>query len=117
MARADRGAFDIAFSGLAARDRLPPLRLRLADAAGTPMACAGLRLLGQDASRLCLTFSALPGEAEPGPATPGPAALREAAERAAREGGTLDLIELRDGGGPLAPSPEVSERIRETISA
>ncbi|TCZ56321.1 EAL domain-containing protein [Roseicella aquatilis] len=117
LARADRQGFDLAFAGLLARDRLAPTCFHLADAAGTPMACAGLRLLGQDEQRICVTLAAMPGT----PAAPagGPAALRNVAERVAREGGTgssLGLIELQGTDGPLSPPPEMAERIRGTIA-
>jgi EAL domain-containing protein (putative c-di-GMP-specific phosphodiesterase class I) len=116
----DRQAFDLAFAGLLARDRLPPTCFRLADPGRTPMSCAGLRLVTQDAPRLCLTLAAMPASPAARPPASGPVALREAAELAAREGdgaGMLGLIELRDADGPLTPPPEVAERIRETISA
>ncbi|MFC7473715.1 EAL domain-containing protein [Dankookia sp. GCM10030260] len=119
LARGDRQGFDLAFAGLQARDRLPPICFHLADSRRTPMSCAGLRLLGQDADRICLTFAAMPGGSGEAPAPSGPAALRDAAELAARDGGaagTLGLIELRDEAGPLTPSAEIAERIRETIA-
>ncbi|TDH63762.1 EAL domain-containing protein [Dankookia rubra] len=118
LARGDRPGFDLAFAGLQARDRLPPICFHLADARRTPMSCAGLRLLGQDADRICLTFAAMPCQAAA--ALPsGPVALRDAAELAARDAGspgTLGLIELRGEEGPLTPSAEIAERIRETIA-
>jgi EAL domain-containing protein (putative c-di-GMP-specific phosphodiesterase class I) len=118
LARADRQGFDLAFAGLQARDRLPPTCFHLADARRTPMSCAGLRLLGHDADRICLTFAAMPGRAGTSQAASGPAALRDAAELAARDGGagSLGLIELRDEDGPLTPSAEIAERIRESIA-
>ncbi|MFZ4409731.1 MAG: EAL domain-containing protein [Paracraurococcus sp.] len=117
VAPADRQGFDIAFAGLLARDRLAPTRFRLADAARTPMSCAGLRLLGQDAGRLCLTLAAMPGGPGEAASPSSPAALRDAAELAAREGGgTLGLIELRGDAGPLTPSAEIAERIREALA-
>jgi len=61
LARGDRPGFDLAFAGLQARDRLPPICFHLADARRTPMSCAGLRLLGPDSDRICLTFAAMPG--------------------------------------------------------
>ena len=70
LARADRQGFDLAFAGLQARDRLPPICFHLADARRTPMSCAGLRLLGQDAGRICLTFAAMPGRRGGGPGRP-----------------------------------------------
>src|SRR4051812_156487 len=115
LARADRQGFDLAFAGLQARDRLPPVCFHLADAARTPMSCAGLRLPGQDYGRICLTLAAMPGSPRDAAAASGPAALRDAAELAARDGGgpgTLGLIELRDGAGHLTPSAEIAERIR-----
>ena len=119
LARADRQGFDLAFAGLQARDRLPPICFHLADARRTPMSCAGLRLMGQDAGRICLTFAAMPGSPGEARSASGPAALRDAAELAARDGGsagTLGLIELRGDDGPLTPSAEIAERIRETIA-
>src|SRR3954471_21964683 len=119
LARGDRPGFDLAFAGLQARDRLPPICFHLADARRTPMSCAGLRLLGPDSDRICLTFAAMPGRVGEAQAASGPAALRDAAELAARDGGgagTLGLIELRDEAGPLTPSAEIAERIRETIA-
>ncbi|MCB4822139.1 EAL domain-containing protein [Roseicella aerolata] len=120
LAQPDRAAFDLAFAGLLARDRLPPTRFRLADAASTPMSCSGLRLFGQEAGQLCLTLAAMPASPATAPPQSGPAALRDAAELAAREGGagsTLGLIELRGADGPLAPPPEIAAQIRDTISA
>ena len=67
LARADRQGFDLAFAGLQARDRLPPICFHLADARRTPMSCAGLRLIGQESDRICLTFAAMPA----GPGRPG----------------------------------------------
>ena len=120
LALPDRQGFDLAFARLLARDRLPPTRFRLANGAGTPVSCAGLRLLGRDAGRLCLTFGALPAERPADlPAPSGPAGLWQAAEQTAREGGDgrmLGLIELREADRPLIPSPDAAARIRETIA-
>jgi EAL domain-containing protein (putative c-di-GMP-specific phosphodiesterase class I) len=136
-----RPAFLDALALLDARDRLPPTTFRLADADGTPMAVAGLRVdatpLAAEADdrhgggRRCLTFSAIPLAAAAAASPPGAAhaampdahGLRRAIEAGLREDaspsppGTLALLELAGPDGPLAPRPELAGRIAAALSA
>jgi EAL domain-containing protein (putative c-di-GMP-specific phosphodiesterase class I) len=117
LALPDQAAFEIAFNTLLARDRLPPTVIRLANAGATAMSCSGLRLLGRDAGRLCLTFAALPlaGAAE-GPAIGGAEALRDAAQAIGRSGGTLGLLEIHAPEGCLGPDGELARLVRDTLA-
>ncbi|MCO6418526.1 EAL domain-containing protein [Siccirubricoccus sp. KC 17139] len=120
LALPDHAAFEIAFNILLSRDRLPPTLFHLANAGATAMACSGLRLLGRDADRLCLTFAALPlaGAAE-GPRIGGPAPLRDAANALARgvaPAGTLGLLEIHAPEGSLAPDGELTRLVREELA-
>lgn len=142
VAPAARPALMEALAVLAARDRLPPTALRLADGAGTPVAVAGLSLdalapaAPGHAGRLCLTFSALPGSALPVPvaaapeatatgeaALPDPESLRRAMEASLRRApdaataGQLALVELQGPDGPLAPRPDLAGKIAAALSA
>ncbi len=99
VAAADRMALAQALAALAAKGRLAPIILRLADAAATPIALSGLAQPGPgDAWRLCLAFGPLPTPCPPESA-PVPAVVlsREAAERAGDGGAPqrLDLVELK----------------------
>lgn len=116
VALPDRADFDLGFNTLLARDRLAPTGYRLADAQATPVSIGGLRLIGQDADRLCLTIAATPGQAIRHDLADGPA-LREAAEAEARADqpcATLGLLEI--GGDGALPSAEVDALIRGSLS-
>ncbi|WP_149536066.1 EAL domain-containing protein [Siccirubricoccus phaeus] len=121
LALPDHAAFEIAFNTLLARDRLPPTIFHLANAGTTPMACSGLRLLGREADRLCLTFAALPlATAQEPPRVGGPAPLRDAAHALARGGassGTLGLLEIRAPDSSLAPDGALTQLVREELAA
>jgi EAL domain-containing protein (putative c-di-GMP-specific phosphodiesterase class I) len=119
----DRLQFDLAFSTLLSRDRLAPTGFRLNDAGATPMSIGGLRLIGQDSGRLCLTIAATPNN--PNPYNPGRTglanglALREAAEAEARADhprGTLGLLEIRARDGTPAAAADIATLIRHTLS-
>jgi EAL domain-containing protein (putative c-di-GMP-specific phosphodiesterase class I) len=118
VALPDRPDFDLAFSTLLSRDRLAPTGFRLNDAAATRISIGGLRLLGPDAGRLCLTIATTPGHATRPDLADGPA-LREAAEAEARADlprGTLGLLEIRALDGGPAADAEVAALIRNTLS-
>jgi hypothetical protein len=103
----DRRDFDLAFNTLLSRDRLAPAGFRLNDAAATPIAVGGLRLLGPGAGRLCLTIAVTPGSTARTDLIDGPA-LREAAEAEARADqprGTLGLLEVCALDGGPEPMP------------
>ena len=116
VALPDRAEFDRGFSTLLARDRLAPTGYRLNDATATPVSIAGLRPIGQDADRLCLTIATTPGQAARPDLANGPG-LREAAEAEARADqprGTLGLLEIHAAG--REPEAEVVALIRHTLS-
>ena len=73
FASADKGALDLALYTTALRGRLPPLVLRLSDAAATPMVMSGLAM-PSETGRLCFTIGRLP-------ALPGPIAASEPAQQ------------------------------------
>jgi EAL domain-containing protein (putative c-di-GMP-specific phosphodiesterase class I) len=117
VALADRGAFDIAFAGLQARDRLPPTSFRVSDATGSVMSFAALRVPDIDRQRLCITIAAMPA-APPELAPSG--AFRDLAETSTRNGEAarqIALIELRDGDAPLALDPALAEALRAALAA
>jgi EAL domain-containing protein (putative c-di-GMP-specific phosphodiesterase class I) len=119
VALADRGAFEVAFGTLLARDRLPPTSFRLANRSGARMTFGGLRLPDRGAGRVCLTIAALPHGPEPATGAAGRAPLRDLAEAAARDGqfpGQLSLIELQTAAGPLAPDASLAEALRDTLA-
>ncbi len=92
----DHVALELAFSLTAVRARLPPLVIRLADAAATPMVVSGLSL-PDGGGRLCLTIGRLPSLPAPivSDAVPSQHFAR-AAELRLRNGdtGSLGLLEL-----------------------
>jgi PAS domain-containing protein len=117
----DRAAFDGAFSTLLARDRLPPTSSRLADAAGTPISIAGLRMPGTGGSgRFSLAVSALPRHPVRPPAgiVGGGDAVRDAALRRAE--GAAELLSLIEIAGPDGRAPQpgpVAAIVDEALSA
>src|SRR5215210_6550271 len=102
----DRAALDGAFCALLARDRLPPTSFRLADAAGTPISIAGLRMPGAGGrGRFLLTVSALPRHpVRPPSGMMDGDAVRDAALR--RAGGAGELLSLIEVAGPDGQPPK-----------
>ncbi len=92
---ADRPALDLALATTAIRGRLPPLVLRLADAASTPMVLSGLAIPNAP-GRLCFTIGRLPALPGPLPAPPQSVPFARMAEEHvhAGEAGALSLLEL-----------------------
>jgi EAL domain-containing protein (putative c-di-GMP-specific phosphodiesterase class I) len=92
VAAEDHAALETALAHLSARGRLTPIGVRLADAARTPFALAGLA--ASSGERFCLTFGLLP------------ASLPAATALVGDQGGLLRVAEprLRDAaeGGPPA---------------
>lgn len=91
VAAEDHAALETALAHLSARGRLPPMGLRIADAARTPFSLAGLAAGGGE--RFCLTFGQLPA--------PLPAATAMVGD----QGGLLRIAEPRlreaaEGGAP-----------------
>ncbi|WP_291299260.1 EAL domain-containing protein [Elioraea sp.] len=91
VAAEDHAALETALAHLSARGRLPPMGLRIADAARTPFVLAGLAAGGGE--RFCLTFGQLPA--------PLPAATAMVGD----QGGLLRIAEPRlreaaEGGAP-----------------
>jgi EAL domain-containing protein (putative c-di-GMP-specific phosphodiesterase class I) len=64
VAAEDHAVLETALAHLSARGRLPPMGVRIADAARTPFALAGLA--ARNGERFCLTFGLLPAP-PPGP--------------------------------------------------
>ncbi len=117
VALSDRAGFDLAFATLQARDRLPPTSFRLADAAGSSMSFAALRVPALDRQRLCITIAAMP--AQP-PEVAAPSAFRDMVEATTREGTSatqLALIELRDGNSPVTIDASLAEALRAALAA
>ncbi len=97
FAAADRAALDLALSTTALRGRLPPLVLRLADAAGTPMVVSGLAM-PSETGRLCFTIGRLPGLPAPACTTPDdPLSFKRLAEERLRseDAGAVSLLEVQ----------------------
>jgi EAL domain-containing protein (putative c-di-GMP-specific phosphodiesterase class I) len=116
----DRAALDGAFCTLLARDRLPPTSFRLADAAGTPISIAGLRMPGAGGrGRFLLTVSALPRHpVRPPSGMMHGNAVRDAALR--RAGGAGELLSLIEVAGPDGQPPQpgpVAAIVDEALSA
>lgn len=124
IALQDRADFDLAFGILLARNRLVPTAFRLSSATAMPVAVSGLRLLGQDDGRMCLTIAATPGRTAAAPHRPGQpahlvdaATLQEAASaeaRASQPRGTLGLLEIQGGTGAAGES--IAALIRRTLT-
>ncbi len=120
LAPGDRPAFATAFGLLAARGRLPPSGFRLADAAQTGVALAGLLLPQPDGDSFCLTIAALPVAPPRAEALASGATLPQAAEARLRQAGSpaaLGLLELAGPDGPLTPRPELAARLGAVLSA
>ncbi len=100
FAPADQPGIELALSVTGLRGRLPPLVLRLADTAATPVVVSALMLPNTPASGtpglLCLTVGRLPALPGPSASTPPPALLARAAELQLRTepGGGLGLLEI-----------------------
>ena len=97
FAAADRAAMDLALHTTALRGRLPPLVLRLSDAAATPMVISGLAS-PSEAGRLCFTVGRLPALPVPAAsATMATASFTRLAEERLRsdDGGAVSLLEVQ----------------------
>ena len=92
---ADRPALELALATTAIRGRLPPLVLRLADSASTPMVLSGLAIPNAP-GRLCFTIGRLPALPGPilAPSQSVPFARMAEARLTAGEAGALTLLEL-----------------------
>ena len=112
FAPADRAAVDLAMSVTVMRGRLPPVVLRLADAASTPMVLSGLATPSAP-GRLCFTIGRLPALPGPEPAEPSGTAnfARLAEERMhSGEAGALGLLELAGWATAQAALPPEAQR-------
>lgn len=122
FAPADAGALDLSLSFLAARGRLAPVVLRLADRAGTPVTLSGLQPPGGP-SRFCFTIGPVAQAAsEDGGGLPGGRGkpMLQAAEALLRSGraGTISLLEVRNWRGTRAKLSEPEHRaLRARIDA
>ena len=116
FAPADRAAVDLALSTTAMRGRLPPVVLRLADAAATPMVVSGLAMppaQGSGDGRLCFTIGRLPALPAPASVAPQPAAAfaRMAEERLrGDQGGALSLLEVQGWSTAQGAMPLETQR-------
>ncbi len=112
FASADGPALDLALSTTVLRGRLPPLVLRLADVAATPMVLSGLAMPSAP-GRLCFTIGRLP--ALPGPTLAKPSEAtsftRLAEERMhGADPGALGLLELVGWSAAQAGLPAEAQR-------
>ncbi len=112
IAPADHAALACAIAMLAARGRLPPVTIRLADASLSSCMLAGLALPGPE-PRLCLTLGPLPA-LPPSPKTgvQDPVTFQRELEARVRAGqpGSLGLIELP---GPEGTDPRAARVVLE----
>jgi EAL domain-containing protein (putative c-di-GMP-specific phosphodiesterase class I) len=122
VAPAYRGPLAAALAALPARGRLPPTRLRLADAATTSFTVAGLHLDRAGAPpRLCLSFGPPAGVLAAQPAgLRGPEALLREAEARVRAGhaaggGAGENLGLIEVAGRLGPG--IGSRLQAAIAA
>jgi EAL domain len=115
----DRAAFDGAFSNLLSRDRLPPTSFRLADATGTPISIAGLRMpTAGRPGRFSLTVSTLPKQPARQASAIAGAAVRDAAMRGVSGAfGSLSLIEVAGPDGRPPQAGPVAAIVDEALSA
>ena len=92
---ADHPALELALATTAIRGRLPPLVLRLADTASTPMVLSGLAIPNAP-GRICFTIGRLPALPSPVPEPPRSVPFGRMAEERlhAGEAGALSLLEL-----------------------
>jgi EAL domain-containing protein (putative c-di-GMP-specific phosphodiesterase class I) len=118
FASVDQQSFATGFALLAARGRLAPVCFRLADAAATPMALAGLLLPQPEGNSYCLTVSAMPTAQPAKAALAREGSLGQSAEARLREapGGALGLFELAGPDGPISPRPELAARLGAALS-
>ena len=112
FAAADKGALDLALYTTALRGRLPPMVLRLSDAASTPMVMSGLAM-PSETGRLCFTVGRLP--ALPGPATnlmAEPRSFTRLAEERLRsdDGGAVSLLEVQGWSAAREALPADAQR-------
>ena len=117
VAPCDRLVMTQALGALAARGRLAPMVVRLADAAETPVALSGLAQPAPGGSwRLSLAFGPLPAPHLPH-AAPLPAVMlvREAMDRLGEGPQRLDLIELHHL--PALASDELAARVADALRA
>ncbi|WP_158747585.1 EAL domain-containing protein [Acidisphaera sp. L21] len=119
FAPADKATLDLALYTTALRGRLPPLVLRLSDAAATPMVISGLAM-PSSSGRLCFTIGRLPS-------LPGPVAAmtmganvpnsftRLAEERLRSEdGGAVSLLEVEGWSTARESLPVDAQRTLQT---
>ena len=117
FAAADKAALDLALSTTALRGRLPPLVLRLADAAATPMVVSGLAVPSA-AGRLCFTIGRLP--ALPAPAADAApadtASFGRLAEQRLRgdDAGAVSLLEVQGWSTARESLPAEAQRALQT---
>ena len=112
FAAADKAALDLALYTTVLRGRLPPLVLRLADAAATPMVVSGLSM-PSEAGRLCFTVGRLP--ALPAPAAGAPndtASFNRLAEERLRgdDAGAVSLLEVQGWSAARESLPADAQR-------
>ena len=116
FAACDHQALDLALSTTVMRGRLPPLVLRLSDAALSPMVLSGLALPSTP-GRLCFTIGRLPALPAPADAGPPPAGsfARLAEERMqSGDGGAIGLVELAGWRTAQAALPAEAQRALQT---
>ncbi len=97
FAAADKSALDLALYTTALRGRLPPIVLRLSDAAATPMVVSGLAM-PSGTGRLCFTVGRLPALPAPAGAAPADtASFSRLAEQRLRgdDAGAVSLLEVQ----------------------
>ena len=113
FAQCDHQALDLALSTTVMRGRLPPLVLRLADAASSPMVLSGLAT-PSNPGRLCFTLGRVPALPGPDDVLPPPQVgsfARLAEERLqSGEPGALGLVELAGWGMARAALPAEAQR-------
>ncbi len=112
FAAADMAALDLALYTTALRGRLPPVVLRLADAAATPMVVSGLAM-PSETGRLCLTIGRLPALPAPAVAAPSdPASFNRLAEERLRgdDAGAVSLLEVQGWSAARENLPVEAQR-------
>ena len=111
----DRSALDLALATTVIRGRLPPLVLRLADSAATPMVISGL-VIPTAPGRLCLTIGRLPALPDPTPALLQSVSFARLVEERLQSGetGSLGLLEL---AGWAATQEALPIEIQRTLQA
>ena len=110
---ADASALTLALSATALRGRLPPLVLRLADSAATPMVLSGL-VIPSSPGRLCFTIGRLPSLPAPVSADPpGTQSFARLAEERMQSGdpGAVSLLEVTGWSAAQANMPADAQRL------